>query len=227
MSQSEVNFHITWKCRQVSDSKIHILRLMGYYTPDFAYIDINNNVFIDIEIDEPYTPRQYPNSESELKLTHYLGADNTRNEYFINCNWIVVRFSEFQILNYSDACCYYLAQLVYLVTEDESILKNFSGEFKLPIDKIWTYDEAKIMANNRQRLKYSPPYFKLVNSSISGSANQTASLLPSDLFSTSKSGSAATKRKNAYKKKMRAINAKLTDANNQDIPTNLSPNNIP
>jgi hypothetical protein len=73
------------------------------YIPDFIFQDISTNLHIDIEIDEPY----------DFKTgipTHYIDTDGThidsgRDYYFNDCGWVVIRFSENQIIRYPDDCC--------------------------------------------------------------------------------------------------------------------------
>ncbi|MBW4600796.1 MAG: hypothetical protein KME29_14650 [Calothrix sp. FI2-JRJ7] len=133
---------------------IHILRKMSWYTPDFALIDTTNNIYIDIEIDEPYTPRQHPNSDSELTLTHCLGKDDTRNKCFTDANWFIIRFSEKQVLLYPESCCKVIAQLLSECTSNSSVLNKFSRIPDLQPENQWTREEAYQKAKNQERLNY-------------------------------------------------------------------------
>ena len=61
------------------------------YEPDLAYIDAKKGVYVDIEIDEPYSGNHH--------LTYYIteyGAhkDQRHNETFRNAGWHVFRFIE-------------------------------------------------------------------------------------------------------------------------------------
>jgi hypothetical protein len=137
-----------------SDENIFIVRMLEWYTPDFAYMDKARKIYIDIEIDEPYTPRQYPNSNSSLILTHCIGADNRRNSFFQSRDWYVIRFSEKQVLCYSDRCCKVIAKVIYEHTGDGSILQQFSQIPDLMPEPAWTDDEAFKKAEKRERLNY-------------------------------------------------------------------------
>jgi hypothetical protein len=69
------------------------------YTADFAYIEPAMNLHIDIEVDEPYDytsrqPRHYIGLETEKK----------RNRFFTDRLWIVIRFSEEQVVRWPDSC---------------------------------------------------------------------------------------------------------------------------
>jgi hypothetical protein len=66
------------------------------YEPDIVLFDKNLNLYIDIEIDEPYDgyyryPTHYINPEDEAK------QDNIRDLFFTESGWIVIRFTEKQV----------------------------------------------------------------------------------------------------------------------------------
>ncbi len=136
-----------------SDDKIFILKQVLYYTPDFAYVDPENNWFsIDIEIDEPYTPRQYPNNYP-LILTHCIGQDDNRNSFFQRYDWYVIRFSERQVLRYPESCCKVIAQLIYKFTGNELVLRQFANVQDLDTEQCWTEDSAINKAERQERLR--------------------------------------------------------------------------
>jgi len=119
------------------------------YTPDFAYIDQELNLYIDIELDEPYV---YHTS----KPTHYIGytKDYRRNNFFTRKGWIVIRFSEEQVVSYPQSCCKTVAQVVAQITENTSILNQFINISDLKEQQQWTEQEALEMAENRTRDNY-------------------------------------------------------------------------
>ncbi|NDJ25698.1 hypothetical protein GS682_29720 [Nostoc sp. B(2019)] len=119
------------------------------YTPDFAYIEEGLNLHIDIEIDEPYVYRTG-------SPTHFAGAwkDSKRNNFFTNKGWIVIRFSEEQIVRWPQSCCKAIAQIIAQVTEDNSILNQFASFPELQPMKQWTEFEATQMATSSYRNKY-------------------------------------------------------------------------
>jgi Protein of unknown function (DUF559) len=119
------------------------------YTPDFAYIDQGLNLYVDIEIDEPYV---YHSGEP----THYVGAekDKNRNNHFINKGWIVIRFSEEQVICHPHSCCKSIAGAVAQITGDNSLLNQFTNTPNLQLIKQWTRYEATIMAQNNERDRY-------------------------------------------------------------------------
>lgn len=119
------------------------------YTPDFAYIDQQTNLHIDIEIDEPYTYRKG-------EPTHYLGArkDERRNDFFTDKGWIVIRFSEEQIICHPQSCCKTIAHVIAEVTENKSLLNQFINFPDLQEQRQWTETEALEMANRQARDRY-------------------------------------------------------------------------
>ena len=71
------------------------------YEPDLAYIDKENGVYVDIEIDEPYSSFHRP--------THFITEDGThkdqrRNKLFLSAGWHVCRFTEQQMFCQTKSC---------------------------------------------------------------------------------------------------------------------------
>ncbi|MBN3950119.1 MAG: DUF559 domain-containing protein [Nostoc sp. NMS7] len=119
------------------------------YTPDFAYIDQGLKLYIDIELDEPYV---YHTGAP----THYLGAwkDNKRNNFFNKKGWVVVRFSEEQVICYPHSCCKTIAQVIAQIIGDTSTLNQFDNISDLEQQRQWTEQEAVEMAANKKRDNY-------------------------------------------------------------------------
>ena len=123
------------------------------YTPDFAYIDREINLFIDIEIDEPYTYNEY----DEIKPIHYVGRskDENRNKFFNNNRgWIVIRFSEEQVVRYPHSCCKFIAQQIAEITRNSPITSQFAQTPDLQPQQQWTEKEAIEMAKRKKRDDY-------------------------------------------------------------------------
>ncbi|MEB3218427.1 MAG: hypothetical protein VKN72_19640 [Nostocales cyanobacterium 94392] len=135
--------------------KIHVrltLDIPNYeypYSPDFAYIDRTINLYIDIEIDEPYVY----NTEQP---THYTEAwkDTKRNNFFNDKGWIVIRFSERQVICYHHNCCKTIAQIIAQISKDNSILNQFTDIPDLQQQRQWTEAEAIQMAQRKERDNY-------------------------------------------------------------------------
>lgn len=113
------------------------------YNPDFTLICKQTNLHIDIEIDEPY-------SISEKLPIHYLGSsDDKRNEFFLDNNWCIIRFSERQIIKNTSECIETIKSIY------NSIIKmNSYYSTNLKIEERWTYEESLIMQKNRYRENY-------------------------------------------------------------------------
>lgn len=76
------------------------------YEPDIVLYDETLNLYIDVEIDEPY------NGYSRL-VTHIIeGKDAIRDTFFKESGWIVVRFSERQVHLYCNQCIKTLRNIV-------------------------------------------------------------------------------------------------------------------
>ncbi len=104
---------------------------------------------IDVEIDEPYV--------GNTKEPHHCsdgGKDDRRNQFFIDGNWLVVRFSERQVVVQAQECCYLIARLLAELTGVKEYLDRFSSHQLPTPDRTWNFATAKQMANNNYRLTY-------------------------------------------------------------------------
>ncbi len=127
------------------------------YSPDFAYIDRALNLYIDIEIDEPYANQksnQKSNNNATREPIHYLGKDNRRNQFFASRGWVVVRFCEEQVVRYPRQCCKVVAEVIADILGDNLELSGFSDTQSLPQIKHWTKAEAILMIKNQARDLY-------------------------------------------------------------------------
>lgn len=123
------------------------------YSADFTVIHTPSGLGIDVEIDEPYAGKS-------KKPTHCCDADSDmrRNQLFLEWNWIVVRFTEKQVVQAPLSCCKFLAQAIAFVTGDRSYLKQLETEPDLLSVKPWTTREARAMAKRNYRLTYLPGF---------------------------------------------------------------------
>jgi hypothetical protein len=124
------------------------------YSADFAYIDATINLYIDIEIDEPY---DYKSG----RPTHYSEAwkDEKRNKFFAARCWVIIRFAEEQVVKWPSSCCQVVASTISEIT-CERIPSCFTDVPELQLVNQWTKEEAEEMAANSYRNKY-------LNSSLS------------------------------------------------------------
>jgi hypothetical protein len=113
------------------------------YNPDFTFICKETDLHIDIEIDEPYTL-------VEKKPIHYIGSeDEGRNDFFLNNNWCIIKFSERQIEE-SPLLCIETIQSVY----DSLIKMSTTYNSEVKIEKRWTYEESLLMQKGMYRERY-------------------------------------------------------------------------
>lgn len=112
---------------------------VGKYYPDLI-VKTSNGVCIDIEIDEPYEYK-------DKKETHYIGCgDKERDNYFLDNNWFVIRFSEYQIKYYTNRCVrivLLLKDLIELGDCKYDSLVDLVNKISMPF---WTKEEARVMA---------------------------------------------------------------------------------
>ncbi len=121
-----------------------------FYYPDIAVIA--RGLYIDIEIDEPYT-------DDEGKPIHYVdfssdiwdSVDMHRNRFMSKEGWEIIRFAEEQIVNYPQECIAFIKELV------DSLLSNGSSEPKIdfphPVLE-WDKEEAERYALEKYRDSY-------------------------------------------------------------------------
>jgi very-short-patch-repair endonuclease len=121
------------------------------YSSDFTII-LPNKISLIIEIDEPY--------EGKSKTPHHCTddyRDNQRDNFFIAGNWIVIRFSEFQICAYPVECCFEIARII-----DRFTSGNYSEQFKntsrVPKDPQWDKKKSSLMAKKNYRQEYLSKY---------------------------------------------------------------------
>jgi hypothetical protein len=75
------------------------------YEPDIVLIDKALNLYIDIEIDEPYDGYyRYPTHETE--------KDDTRDLFFTESGWVVIRFTERQVHLQEKECIAYIKDVL-------------------------------------------------------------------------------------------------------------------
>ncbi len=122
------------------------------YEPDIVMINEMNglNLFIDIEIDEPY---QGLNDIANRQPTHFVDSDSQRNKRFTDRGWIVIRFAEIQVHLFPEQCCYFISSVI------ESIALEFKGlqsNSKFELNRIpqWSRTQAEIWSANKYREEY-------------------------------------------------------------------------
>lgn len=117
------------------------------YRPDIALVWKKHNLYIDIEVDEPY-------DMVSRKPIHYItSADYLRNLYFISQGWVVVRFSEEQVYKETNHCVQYIANVLKKITSD-TVFDALIANFEVNEQDRWTYDGAKELEAQKYRESY-------------------------------------------------------------------------
>jgi hypothetical protein len=114
-----------------------------WYSSDIELIW--QDLAIQIEIDEPYVGKS--------KKPHHccdLDADRQRDIFFTNGNWIVVRFSEKQVVEYPYRSCAYLVKILFKL----KAARLFFIDEDLSPDPRWTVADSLTMATEDYRLSY-------------------------------------------------------------------------
>jgi len=120
----------------------------AYYYPDFTFFSKKHNLYLDIEIDEPYNFKGKP--------THIIGSDDSRNLFFMEASWVVIRFTEEQVVRQPVQCCKFIADTIFKLTKDKTFQDNLKGIQPLTIlPSPWTAQQAQQMAANRVRDSYT------------------------------------------------------------------------
>ncbi|MGG6297576.1 endonuclease domain-containing protein [Leptolyngbya sp. AN02str] len=119
------------------------------YRPDFAYVDGEQHLFMDIEVDEPY-------AHVSRKPLHYLGCpkDRARNQWFLAAGWVVIRFSERQVVRSPASCCKTVASAIAHITGNSYIMNPFRNVPTLKPERRWTQAEATNFAAHHDREQY-------------------------------------------------------------------------
>ncbi|MFI5218247.1 MAG: hypothetical protein ACHQNT_02075 [Bacteroidia bacterium] len=119
------------------------------YEPDFTLIDEreNLNLFIDIEIDEPY-------DGIGRFATHYKGIDDYRNQYFNDRGWIVIRFTEKQVHENPKGCCRLVAEVIKSVNASFTIPQELQNIPTVSVEPFWSKVKAEKWAKENYRENY-------------------------------------------------------------------------
>ncbi|WP_304236547.1 hypothetical protein [Jiulongibacter sediminis] len=117
------------------------------YEPDIVLIDHSLNLYIDIEIDEPYDGYfRFPTHEAREDQTK---KDDTRDLFFTESGWVVIRFTERQIHLQEQECLAHIRD-VY------NSIRDFNLEVKsnCQSEPQWDYQQSIKWEKARYREKY-------------------------------------------------------------------------
>ena len=119
------------------------------YEPDITLITLQNqlNIFIDIEIDEPY-------AAIKRNPMHCIDADNLRDYFFTDRGWIVIRFTEIQIKKEYKKCLAFVAKVLKSINPIFIVPEELKGLAELTTEKQWTALEAQKWEKAKYREGY-------------------------------------------------------------------------
>lgn len=115
------------------------------YQPDYIFYYPEKNLYIDIELDEPY-------AYNGGKPIHF--DDEKRNSYFLDKGWGIIRFSEEQVCRYPELCCKVISEYIQMVTGEWIWIEGFHEHDDLYVHPAWTKEEAERMASDSHRNSY-------------------------------------------------------------------------
>lgn len=119
------------------------------YEPDITLIDEDTglNLFIDVEIDEPY-------DGITREPMHYRGYNNDRDKYFRNRGWLSIRFAEIQVWKNLEGCCKFLFNVIRSIDEKYSVPNKLESVDDLELIPQWTAEQAREWAKMKYREQY-------------------------------------------------------------------------
>lgn len=129
-----------------------VVALEGHrYEPDLAYVDTKRGIYLDIEIDEPYSTSGLP--------THYVMAngvpkDGERNRRFQQAGWHVVRFCEEQIFCHTASCLKVIYTLLMELGAVNEIPPKVQDAPNLEHIQQWTEQQSLDMKKQHYRRNY-------------------------------------------------------------------------
>lgn len=110
---------------------------LGYtFTPDVIVHVPSLNLWIDVEVDEPW----FFDELGQKQAIHYIGKDRYRDGRFLGANWVVFRFAEEQVANQTMSCAKEIAEFLQLF--DINVSSKFYAVPQLRKVKFWTEEDA-------------------------------------------------------------------------------------
>lgn len=112
------------------------------YEPDIVLIDRELNLYVDIEIDEPYDGYfRFPTHEEE--------KDDVRDLFFTESGWVVIKFTERQVHLQEQQC-------IDLIQDVLNSIRNYTLEqsSNCKSELQWDYQQAVRWQKNNYREKY-------------------------------------------------------------------------
>lgn len=121
------------------------------YEPDFAYINKERGVYIDIEVDEPYAASGHP---THFMLDDGTNKDSARNERFRQAGWYIIRFSEEQIFCHTRECLREIYKLAINAGAIDTLPVSLQDTPDLQPQPRWTKSDSFNMKKKLYRMSY-------------------------------------------------------------------------
>ncbi len=141
--KSSVGFFNDYLCRYTKYSNYKNIKISSYST-DIVILDNSSGLFINIEIDEPYDLKT-------KKPTHYDDIDDRRNEALRVLGFLIIRFTENQVVNYPEYCVYIIGEVIKSIL---SLLIIKLTEIDYLVDHsepAWSYEDGFNLAYKNSR----------------------------------------------------------------------------
>ena len=140
------------------------------FEPAVALVDEDAGVFVDVEIDAPY------HGWYRMPLHNVESKDEVRDRYFNGCGWTVVRFTERQVREQTEACVQLLRLIVSKLKDDSTKMES-----TVEPEKRWTFRDAVAMERDLFREKYlgiqafgEPDYLPALRERVGEEASRTS-----------------------------------------------------
>lgn len=129
----------------------HVYLPQGYnhaYSADMEII-LPCGLVVQVEIDEPYV--------GKTREPHHCwdnDKDTKRDNFFTGIGWVIIRFSEKQVVTDPDGCCGAITKLIMELTQDTKLTKVAELADKLKPDPQWSAQQSQMMEKLKTREKY-------------------------------------------------------------------------
>ena len=118
------------------------------YEPDIVLFDKKLNLYIDVEIDEPYDGfYRYPTHNYKAEV--YFKQDNIRDLFFTESGWVVIRFTEKQVHKQPNECIDYIKNVINSIQST-----GFSKTPKCEVEYQWDENQCIQWQLNNYRENY-------------------------------------------------------------------------
>lgn len=129
----------------------HTYLPQGYSHPYSADMEIilPCGLGIQVEIDEPYV--------GKTREPHHCwdnDKDTNRDQYFTGEGWVIIRFSERQVVTNPEGSCGAIASLIFELTQDSKLTDVMNLSKMLKPDPQWSAQQSQLLEKLKTREKY-------------------------------------------------------------------------